>query len=209
MATFGSTITRILSDLNRGDISDRAKTAIVEAIDFYAARRFAFNTTRSSTSTQTAVEYISLPTNWVELDYLRLEEDGNQTTVLDEKNTDWMDERGTGSADLGEPVAYAISQRSLRLWPIPDASYSIQLSYQCLLPEVSISASADATNAWLTEGFQVIYNHAMADLLGTYIRGDEAIAGAAVHQEREQYAVRELERRANREQGTGHLRGCL
>lgn len=206
MPTFGELVTRVSTDLNRGsEHSDRIKTAIVSAIDFYTAHRFAFNQNRSYAVTQTAVEYVTLPTDWVDIDWLRIEE-GTQNERMQERTPDWIDEQGANTDDVGKPWAFALEDRSLRLYPIPDRSYTLNLTYLQLLPEVSISASDGASNGWTTEGYQVIYARAMADLLETYIDGDESYAKAERMRRREQEALRELKRRADIEQGSGWIK---
>jgi hypothetical protein len=208
VATLGETVSRILNDLDRGsDQSSRVTTAIVEAIDHYAAQRFAFNTTKATAVTQPSTEYLALPNDFVEVDRLRMNTSTDEY-LLDEKTAEWLDEN-FDSSNTGKPVAYAIQDRELRIWPIPDASYTVLMYYHCLLPEVSLSADSGVSNAWLTEGFQVIYNHAMADLLETYHGGPEAFQTAERHRIREAQAVRELERRANREQAPGELKAWL
>ena len=203
MPTFGELVTRISTDLNRGSAhSDRIKTAIVDAIVFYTAQRFAFNQGRSITVTQTAVEYMTLPTDWVEADWMRLER-GVQINKLQERNAEWIDDQGANTDETGEPYVYAVQAGSLRLYPIPDASYTLNLSYLKSLPEISLSASDGASNAWSTDGYQVVYSRAMADLLETYIDGEESAAKAIRMRLREDQAFNELRRRAVRAEGSG------
>lgn len=209
MADYGTLLGNMLTDLNRGqDISARARLAIVNAIEHYTARRFGWNQKRATAQAVSAVEYMELPTDWIENDLLKLET-SNDSDILIETTYEWIDEENRNPTYRGRPQYYAIQNRSLRLYPIPDQTYTLHMSFLYQLSDVSLSASDAAANAWTNEGYNLIYSRAMADMLENYIGGEEAWAWAERLRLREVEAEREIKRRANREQSGPGLKPWL
>jgi hypothetical protein len=206
----GTMVQRIREDLDRGSsIDTRIKSAICDAIVYYQTSRLGFNTKRARALVTSGMEMLSLPLGWVEADYLRLEDDGDRIPFK-EVTYDWIEDRKENDDERGQPEKYAIQHRELRLWPIPDHSYTLVFSFQYELPEVSISASDEATNAWMTEGEQLIRSWAMGDVLINYIGGQEAIdKGLALQARSENMYLPKLEARAAREQASGKIRGFM
>lgn len=209
MSTLGTMIRRIRTDLNRGPSHDtRIREAICDAIAYFTPRRLGFNQKRSYTILQSAQEFLALPTDWVEIDHLRLEP-GTERYPLTEVGYDWIEDEQRGAAVSGQPTRFAIQARELRFYPIPERSYTLVGSFLCQLGEVSVSASDQATNAWMTEGEQLIRTQALGDLYVDYVGGSEAVRGAALKAEAEEVLLPALERRASRENTAGRLRPFL
>jgi len=210
MSTFGQVVERIREDIDRGSNYDsRIKRAIVEAIVFYKSRRLGFNTKRSRALVTSGMEMLALPTDWVEADFLRLENDG-QRLPFDEVTYDWIEQRRDNDNDRGQPEKYAIQHRELRLWPVPDHSYTLVFSFHYELKDISISASDGAENAWLTEAEQLIRTRAKGDILINYIDGDEATKkGLLMYSLCEEQYLPPLEAQAAREQSAGKVQGFL
>lgn len=207
---FGTMVGRIREDLDRGtDYDSRIKQSICDAITYYQTSRLGFNTKRARALVTSGMEMLSLPTDWVEADYLRLEDNG-QRLPFDEVTYDWIEDRKDNDTDRGQPEKYAIQHREMRLWPIPDHSYTLVFSFQYEIRNVSISASDAETNAWMTEGEQLIRYWAMGDILLTYIDGKEAIdKGLMMQAKAEREVLPKLEARAAREQSSGKVRGFM
>lgn len=208
MSDLGTMIARIRGDLDRGtDFDDRIRLAILDAIKRYQAKRLGFNTKRAAQSVGTASEYAVLPSDWLEMDFLRAEDNGARFS-LDEVSYDVIEDK-FGSINA-RPEVFSIQNRELRLAPIPDKSYSLVVSYLCKLEEVSLSADDTATNAWMTEGEELIRKKAMADLLAVYIDGPESVQKALLlRSECEEDILPALERQAAREQSAGRIRAWL
>lgn len=206
MSTFGNMVSRIRSDLDRGsDFDSRIKQAIEDAIKFYRARRLGFNMKRATTSTVSSTEFYALPLDFLEVDTLRLLEDSSYYNRMEEVTFAWLDDVSVNQTHTSTPKKFAVQNRELRLYPIPDTAYTLQMSFLYDLAGVSASASDAATNAWMTEGEELIRLHATADLLENYIGGQESMLAAQVLQNRENRVYGELKRRANREQSTGRI----
>lgn len=212
MSDFGTMVRYIREDINRGSNFDpRIKRAIVKAIDFYKNKRLGFNTKRARAVLTSGHETVSLPTDWLEADFLRLEQDGNRDP-LDEVTYDWMEETLRTDNDRGRPRKFAVQHRELRVYQIPDQTYTLVLSFHFELKDVSISASDGATNGWMVDAEQLIRSHAMADVLTNYMSAPETIArGKDLMFDclRPQGLLDMLEAAAAREQSTGKIKGWI
>ena len=205
MSTFGNMVRRIRTDLNRGSVHDaRIKEAICDAIDHYSTRRLGFNTKRSRTVLLSDQEFLSMPSDWIEVDHLRLEHDDEREPLI-EVTYDWIEQEQRGTPTDGEPTHYAVHSRELRFYPMADQSYTLVMSFLCTLGGVSVSAADSATNAWMTEAEQLVRTYASGDLYVHYIGGSEITRGMALKAEADEVILPILERRAAREQSTGRL----
>lgn len=210
MATLGEVVTRIREDIDRGsDYDSRIKRAIAEAIRFYRSKRLGFNIKRAYAVLTSGNEYVSLPTDWIEADLLRLDKDDDRE-VLEEVTYDWIDDENVAGDQTGRPNKYAIQHRTLRLYPIPDQTYTLMFSFQYELKDVSASASDGATNAWIDEGEELIRKHAMSELYVLYIDGPESVAkGRLLRRECSDEILPVLEAQAAREQSSGRIKAWI
>ena len=206
---FGSMVRRIRTDLNRGSAhDDRIKGAIEDAIKRFRVKRLGFNQKSAQTILYSAQETIALPIDWLEVDYIRLELD-NDRQPLREVSYDLIEDRQRGIASDGEPRLFAIQNRTMRFYPIPDKSYTAIMSFHFDLTDVSVSSSDAATNAWMVEGEELIRKQAMGDLYVSYIGGSSVPMGGALLAEVEERILPALENRAAREQTSGEVRPWL
>lgn len=201
-------ISLILTDLNRGtEYSDRVREALCDAIALYTPKRLGFNTALISLSWSQSL-YQAPPSNWIEIDYLRLS-GSNYRDPLQSRSTLWLNDQDRASSPVtGPPRYYAMENRLIRVYPKPDADYQVAVSYHAELTEVSISADGNATNAWLNEGWGLIKAEASIDLIENYLGGDEMGRLPRLVQRRE-YWLEVLQDRANKEQGGDRLEAFL
>ena len=209
MSDFGTMVSRILTDINRGtDHATRVKLAICDAITFYRARRLGWNTRRAETLIYPGNEYVKLPSDWVEVDNLRLELDGHRDP-FEEVGFSWIEDNLRDDTQRGRPSKFAIQARELRLYPIADRSYSLAMTFLYTLSDVSISASDGATNGWTEEGDLLIRTHAQGDLMVRYIGGDSSQGGMGLLQMCKEEILPAFEREAAREQSAGKIRARM
>lgn len=210
MSNLGEMVARIREDIDRGtDFDARIKRAIAESIRFYRSKRLGFNVKRAYATLTSGNEYVSLPTDWIEADLLRLDKDGDRE-VLEEVSYDWIDEENVNSDERGRPYKYAIQHRTLRLFPVPDQTYTLMFSFQYEMKDVSVSASDSASNAWLDEAEELIRKHAMSELYVLYIDGPESMAkGQMFRRECLDEILPVLEAQAAREQSAGKIKAFL
>lgn len=205
MAGLATVVGRITDDLNRGtDFNARVRRAITDAIFYHRATRFGFNQKRKTFTVSS--EYQSLTANWIEIDSLVLQTNGDELLPLHEKPWGVIENWQRDSDETDEPTHFAIQYRQLRLWERPDQTYSVEMAYVYdLLPTSDPSLSDSFSTAWLTEGEQMIRLHAQGDVLINYIDGPEAIAKGQLCIQQSREIMKQLKRRANREQGGGMI----
>lgn len=209
MSNLGQMVQRIRVDLNRGSNYDaRIKQAIVDSIAYYKNKRLGFNIKRARALLTSGNETVSLPTDWLEADYLRLEKDGDRDP-LREVTYDWMEEHMRDDDESGRPSKFAVQHRELRLFPIPDKSYTLVLSFHYELKDVSLSASDGATNGWTTEAEEMVRKHAMSELYVNYIGGPESVAKGSLLRAECSKLLEMLEAAASREQSSGKIRAWM
>ena len=201
---FGYMKNRIQNELKRDNTDQELADAICDAIAYYRRQRFGFNMGRSTTATVAGVEYYRLPTDFVEADSMVLNL-SNYRPRLQERAFTWIDDQEDSDTQTSRPYVYSVQNSELRLYPVPDQSYTLQLSYVKSLPEVSISASDGATNAWMTTGVELIRLHAKVDLLMNIIRGPESMQEAQMLAAREDDVASGLRREYKRSQSSGKL----
>lgn len=208
MSDFGTMVRRIRTDINRGtSFDERIKEAICDAIVFYKNKRLGFNIKRARAVLTSGHEVVSLPTDWLEADFLRLEHDGDRDPMK-EVTYDWMEDALRTDHDRGRPRRFAVQHRELRVYQIPDMTYTLVLSFHYELKNVSISASDGAFNGWTQDAEQLIRKHAMADVLKNYITGPEPERRAdklMFEIEKPNGILESLEAAAAREQSTGKI----
>jgi hypothetical protein len=209
MSGLATVITRILDDLNRGvSASARVSLAIYDAIKFFRAERFTWNQKRSNF--QVSTEYTSFSADWIETDALNLQRTSNEIDPLIEKNWKWINQRSRDD-NTSDPLYYASEYNQLRLYPIPDRTYSVELHYHfdLLAGQQLVSLSASWSTGWLNEGEQMIRLHAQGDVLINYIKGPEAVAEGNICQGQADAIFKKLRRRKNRADGAGRIEPWL
>ncbi len=153
--TFGTMVSRIARELRRDNLTADIKDSIVDAIRYYENERFSFLETASVVTTTASDPYLSsLPAGLLSLDKVELDNGGSRYPV-DPKTYDWITDIDTGNSN-GPPYDYALYKGNMRLYPVPDQAYSIHLSYQVQLTEISASATSTATNSWVTKAEPMI-----------------------------------------------------
>ena len=150
MSTFGTVRNRILSDLNRtsaNDLTSSVETEINTAIAFYERRRFWFLEARATADTVAGQEYYALPEDFRDDDSLVIQAISN-TYPLIKRTYEEIEQWFVQSSTTGQPTDYAIYDEQIRLYPIPNAQYTMTLSYY---KQLSALSGEDNTNDWMVE----------------------------------------------------------
>lgn len=187
MSTFLAMQTRIIDDTLRDDLQNQIKNAINDAIDLQEGERYKFNERRYRILTVASQEYYDLTTPTL------LDKDGAATTdtllELDDITctvNDWpypLTPRTQQHVNMwqsttyqGQPADYTIYGGQLRLWPIPDQEYRLDLMGLARLGPRPLSNDND-TNAWMTDGAGIIRGTAKM-LLYDKLRDEAGVAEA-------------------------------
>ncbi len=165
MGTLLDLKTRIASDLMRDDLASQIAGAVSDAIKFYERERFWFNQTRSLTFDTVAgqVAYGSaantaIPTI-IEIDHLFLPQ-GASIYPLDRCEPADFEILENGSTGGGKPTAFTYIDKEIRLWPVPNAVWTLRMHAFYRLPY----PDDGDTNAWTDDCEELIRSHAKMNL---------------------------------------------
>lgn len=184
MSTLSEMRARIADDLDRSDLSSQIDTAINRAIKHYRYKNFWF--TQSSGSFVTVASQKAygtgdgLPSDILEIDYVEISI--NDTDYrLSPRSYAYIEEVDP-SIYTGDPDDYAWYQNKMYLYPVPDASYTVTVSYSKSYDELATDA---ATNDFTTDAEELIeararwwlYSRVIKDYDSSQVaRADEADA---------------------------------
>lgn len=192
MTTFSAMKNRIVDETLRDELTaTQLNNAINDAIRQWEGERFVFNERRYRILTVAAQEYYDLtgPTLLtsagaaVATGEMVLELDDITATVnnspyrLCPRTQQWFNE-WTTTTHQGQPSDYTIYGDQLRIFPIPDAAYQLDLNAMARLGPNPLSGDTD-TNAWMTEAEPLIRNHAIL-LISRHVVIDDDAAKRAV-----------------------------
>lgn len=193
MSTYGAMMDRIADELNRSDLTTQIGYAIKSAIKVYDKQRFWFNESRSFTfSTVVGQEFYTssdntdIP-NLLFIDTVQLTITSTDKYLLEHVPYEQIEAISSNTTvDQGQPTWFAYYGKQLRLYPIPDAVYSVRVSGHWALSDLSLTTD---TNAWMTDGEILIRSRAKREILTHVIRDVE---GAAAMAQAENAELREL-----------------
>lgn len=154
-------IARINDELALPSVAARIPNAIQAAIRFYESERFWFSEGESTTSTVIDQQAYALPTDFLEGDALTLTQ-SDIRYPLKRRPWSWMRGHNIDTNTTARPRNWAYYADQVWLYPIPDAVYTLTMSF--LKRQSALSAFAD-TNDWMVAGEQLIRMHAKHDLL--------------------------------------------
>jgi len=201
MVTYSQLVDRIIADAARGDtsITDTVKLHVLDAIEHYSTQRFWFNEATAAITTSSSDNLYSAPADFLELDSATVTINGakRQLVPIGHKEMDAMD----SGLVFGDPVYIAHFAEQFRLYPVPNRTVTISLSYQKY--SATLSATGDS-NAWTTVAVDLIRARAEKTFYAYKVRDmDSAQAMGLLEQE----ALKALENRTQKETSTGRIRG--
>lgn len=202
MGTLSQLKARIATDLVRDDLTAEIANAIDDAIRQRESERFWFNQTRSLTLTTVnaqgdygAADLAAIP-NMVRLDALFMTDAGTMLYPLDRfepRDFECL------PACAGRPTAFTFIDDTIRLWPVPNAAYTLRLHAHRRL-----DALADGdSNAWTTEAVDLIRETAKGFLYSDPLRDME---GMQVANGKAELALGNLRRETSARISTGVIR---
>ncbi len=199
MSDYGTMQTRIADELSRADLSAQIATSITSAIDHYGKQEFFWNHERSTASTVAGQANYALPTDFVRETLFQVLNGAHQEELFKE-NYDIIKRRNSYSTIHNVPENYAIFDNQFWLALTPNIVYTITLAYIKKL--TALSATTD-TNAWMTDGENLIRSRAKWDLYTHVIRSSE---DAITMKYAENEALQELRNESNDRIATGYVR---
>lgn len=180
---------RIVSETLRDDLTvTQLGDAINDAIALQEGERYKFNEKRYQILTVAGQEYYDLtsPTlltsagaavgtgeTLLELDDITCTVN-NQPYRLCPRTQQSMNEWQTPTYE-GQPADYTLYGQQLRIFPLPDAVYTLNLMGLARLAPNPLSADGD-TNGWMTEGAGIIRGHAKLLIYRDVLRDPDGVA---------------------------------
>lgn len=186
MATYGEMKSRIADEfINESVTTAQIENAIKDAIKFYERKPFYFNEARDDTSITTVAgtEYYSADifNTSPKIVSVKILDDGLYTPL-----TAWsyqeIEDVQDGSI-TGDPVAYCVFKRQLRLYPIPDDADVVTVSY---IERYATLSGEDDENVWTTDAEALIRNSAKRRIALEVLHAEDIAARCAVL-EKEEY----------------------
>jgi len=172
MSDLGTLRSRIADDIARSDLTSQIATAINNAIRHYERERFWFNEATASLVTVASTQTVALPSDFMAADNVRVTVNGS-TYDLFPRTKAYIDALTVTASHTGQPSDWTIYAQNLWLWPVPDAVYTLTMTYQKSLG--ALSSSSD-TNAWMVEAEGLIRNRAESEIYSSVIRDQEMAA---------------------------------
>jgi hypothetical protein len=174
---------RIADELARTDLTSQIAYAITDAIAAYQAERWWFNESRTTVSFSTvdAQEFYTSSddadiANIRKIDYVVLYV-GNDVRKLEYTCPEDMEYLTVNGTQEGTPWAYGWYDNKLRLYPVPDAVYTVRIA-----AHVKVAAPAtdgEASNPWMTDAERLIRSRAKLELALHVLRDQELAATMA------------------------------
>lgn len=195
MATFRDMQDRINLDyLNRTDLANETKRAILRAIKHYEKNRFWFNITSTALAIGSASVSVAVPADFLALDYATVRDSSIDSIVtirtFDRIAYQNQASAAGGSAASGVPKEVCYFRDTLYFTPKPTSATSMTVYYTQALP--ALSADSD-TNGWTSAAEDLIVHHATADMLANVLRVTDP-AQVQAHKTWEQEAFAELQK---------------
>lgn len=205
--TLGDLKALIQDDLNRSDLASQIATEIASAIAQHQSKRFYFNEENSlSFATVSGREWYGSADNsyipdLLEIDSIRLLRSGSRYTLTPRNFTD-IENIAVLATATGQPGEYSYYNRQLRLYPIPNEAYPVNVSAVVRLPALTDDTS---TNAWtkVNDAAELIRYEAEYRIYAAIIKDQEGAATAAGLRDA---ALMRLESETNRRIGVGRVR---
>lgn len=167
MPTFREMQDRINLDyLNRTDLSNETKRAIVRAIKHYEKQRFWFNMTSTALAVGTASAVVAIPADFLALEYATVR-DTSMDYIVNIKAFDRIAYKNQNTSLSGVPAEIAYYRDTLHFTPKPTSATNITIYYTHSL--ATLSADSD-TNAWTSAAEDLIVHRATADMLANVLR---------------------------------------
>lgn len=193
---------RIEDYLDRSDLETQVTLAINRAIEYYEKERFWFNEKTGTFSTVANQKNYSssdsIPTDMAQIDYVEVTASGKEYE-LTPRTYDYIKEL-IGFDMTGQPTDYAYYQENFYLYPVPNAVYTITVSYQ--QKYTALSADTDE-NDFTTDAEDLIEARSLWWLYKNIIHDNEQADSAKIA---ELDALASLRKKTYKLTATGYAR---
>lgn len=142
---------------NESGITSAVSNAISLAISHYETQPWWFLEKQSAVVTTSGTEYYDLPSDFGSTEVSFVINISSNTYPLIKRPYQYLEDVQTeGTIFSGYPTDYAVYQQQLRLYPVPNGTYTATLSY---VAKLGVPADG-ASNAWTDDGELLIRSRA-------------------------------------------------
>jgi hypothetical protein len=192
MSDYATLKNRVLTELNRLELTGQASASVQTAIKFYETTRFWFNEQRATQGTQQNKEFYALPGDYISYDSLILRQGSTQYPMTQISYETIENFVGSNPPSTGRPTHFALYANQIRVYPTPDATSStLVLSYIRSLPALSNDTD---NNEWTRLAEGLIRSRAQKDIAATILHDPDL---ASVYAEFEAMELSRLTRQTH------------
>jgi len=174
MGTLADLKAQILDEIGDGVSVRQIGSAITRAIEQVASERFWFNQGRVTTVTVSGVDTCALPAGLRRDDLVQILVGGTYYPLVKRSKAE-LDDMLLGDANTGQPTDYALVGSVLQLYPTPNAVYTIAATG---IYDGAALATDTSSNAWTTEGADLIVARAKVSLARDILKNADIMAAA-------------------------------
>lgn len=168
LTNYGELKTTIADWLNRDDLTAVIPDFITLATAQVNRRVRHWRAVKRATATADS-QFLTLPSDWLEGRNIQLSTD--PVTPLRFASIQQMDEFRASNSTQGRPCWYAIHGTYLEFVPVPDSSYTCEMTYYAKLAAMS----ADTDTNWLLTNFPDAYLYGSLLNAAPYLGDDERL----------------------------------
>lgn len=176
--TLGDMQSRIADEIARTDLTSQITLAITTAIAKWQREQFYFSqhlgtalfSTVAAQEFYTVADAADIP-NIAHIDKMTVLISGNRY-FMNGRTEQYIEDVSISPTNYGQPVDYSYYAKRIRMYPIPDSAYPVNVAGTFML---GVPAAASASNAWTTavDGEALIRCEAKMDLYKNYLMDDE------------------------------------
>lgn len=174
---------RVADELARDDLTSQISTCISDAIAFYQDERFAFNESRDLTFPTVAAQEFYTSSDLAAIgtiyafDYLVLVVGSTQVWTIRREQPEVLEVLSQAATQRGQPSSYAFYNKKIRLYPTPDAVYTVRIAGH--VKYAAPATDGETNNFWMTDGEKLIRSRAKYELSINYTKDMEEAQRAA------------------------------
>lgn len=204
MSTHQELVNGVISDMakeNEEGITSAVSNALSLSINHYEQMPFWFLEQRYEFTTVNGTEFYDLPSDFGATQISLVLTVNNNTYPLNERTYQYLEDVYIkGTIFSGYPTDFATWGEQLRLYPVPNGSYTATLSYA---EKLGLPSSDGGSNAWTTDAEMLIRSRAEWQLYSLRYHDAEA---ASICKQAEESALRGLMGAHSRRTMTGSTR---
>ena len=174
MSTLAEVRNSVLDELYRtGDMTAQAETAIMDAVRYYERFPFWFNEERATSNTVDGQEYYALPQDFQDVYRVSVTVSSNKYLLI-RRTAREMEALYISAANYrGYPQDYSIERNELRLGPVPNGAYTLEMFYR---KAAETTTATSQTNIFLTNAEWLIRKRSAAELCLSILQDAERAA---------------------------------